>query len=129
VAVTRIATVENPGVVSVGTCAGQFLHFSVDAGGPLPIFCFASDTKGVLYQAVDFLGHPIARYEWLHLRNSLDVQQLEHLVLNFSFLANRNYGYTVEIFGAAGRISTVMQVRYAGEPADIASECITVVIQ
>ena len=57
-AVTRTPTVENPGVVTVTPGAGQYLHFTVNAAGPVPIFTFASSAKGVLYEASDFPGHP-----------------------------------------------------------------------
>jgi len=127
-AVTRTEIIPNPVVVPVGVSAGQFLHFILDASGPIPIFSFASDIKGVLYQAPDFPGHPMKRYEWLHLKNPSDIQQMENLELGLSFLSNANYTYTVELLGAAGVISTVMKISYAGTPTDIENESFTVVI-
>jgi len=61
-AVTRTPKIENPNVVKVDTGHGQFLHFTIDAVGPVPIFTFASSVKGVLYEATDFPGHPKTKY-------------------------------------------------------------------
>jgi hypothetical protein len=127
-AVTRTPAVENPGIVKVATSTGQYLHFTVDAKGPIPIFTFASSVKGVLYEASDFPGHPLTKYEWDHLKNPSDVQQLEGLELRFSFFTNANYTYTVDLLGNAGSISTILKVSYTGAPTDIAAETLTVVI-
>jgi hypothetical protein len=127
-AVTRTPTVENPDVVKVATSGGQFLHFTVDAGGPIPIFTFASSVRGVLYEAPDFPGHPKTKYEWDHLKNPSDIQQMELLELRLSFLTNAKYTYTVELHGPAGPVATVLQVSYTGAPTDIAPESFTVVI-
>src|SRR5215475_6566647 len=85
-AVTRTAVVPNPGTIKVTVGAGEFLHFTLDAGGPIPIFSFASNVAGVLFQAPDFPGHPTTKYEWPHLKNPSDFQQLELLNLGLSFL-------------------------------------------
>jgi hypothetical protein len=120
-AVTRTAVVANPGTVKVAVSTGEFLHFIVDAGGPIPIFSFASDVKGVLFQAPDFPGHPTTKYEWLHLKNPSDFQQLELLNLGLSFLTNADYTYTVELRNAKGPVGTVMQIKYSGLPTDVTS--------
>jgi len=65
-AVTRTPLVANPGIVSVTPIAGEYLHFILEAGGPIPGFVFNSNIKGHLYEAADFLDHPLARYEWEH---------------------------------------------------------------
>jgi len=127
-AITRTAVVANPGGVKVAVSAGQFLHFIVDAGGPIPIFSFASSIKGVLYEAPDFAGHPLSKYEWDHLKNPSDMQQLELLELRLSFLTNATYTYTVQLRDASGVVGTVLQINYAGIPTDIAPESFTVVI-
>jgi len=125
-AVTRTPTINNPRVVPVTISTGQFLHFIIDAGGPIPIFSFASDVKGILYQAADIPGHPKGQYEWDHLNNPSDVQQQEVLVLGLLFLTNTNYTYTVQLCNAAGVVSKVMQIDYTGAPTDTANESFTV---
>jgi len=127
-AVTRTPVTPNPNVVPVKVTAGEFLHFVIDAAGPIPIFSFASDVKGVLFQAADFPGHPMVRYEWLHLKNLSDFQQMENLELGLSFFSNANYTYTVELFNAAGVVSTVIKISYTGAPTDVENESFTVVI-
>ena len=127
-AVTRTPTTPNPNAVPVVVSAGQFLHFVLDAGGPIPIFSFASDVKGILFQAADFPGHPMKTYDWVHLKNPSDIQQMERLELGLAFLTNANYTYTVELFNAAGLVSTVMKISYAGAPTDVENESFTVVI-
>ena len=126
--VTIVPTVPNPGAVRVAVGAGQFLHFIVDAAGPVPIFSFASNIKGLLFEAPDFPGHPTTRYDWVHLQNPSDVQQLELLTMVFSFLTSAKYTYTVQLRTAAGPVSTVLQISYSGSPTDIASESFRVVI-
>jgi hypothetical protein len=128
VAVTRTPVVPNPGATQVSVGSGQFLHFLLEVSGPIPIFSFASSVKGVLFQAPDFPGHPMTKYEWLHLKNPSDIQQLELLDLGLSFLTNADYTYTVELRNAAGPLSTVMQIRYNGAPTDVATESFRVVI-
>jgi len=127
-AVTRTPVVPNPGGVAVAVSAGQFLHFILDAGGPVPIFSFASSVKGGLFQAPDFPGHPMARYEWLHLKNPSDVQQLELLDLGLSFFTNSAYTYTVELRDGTGVVGIVLQVKYSGAGVDLTSESFTVVV-
>jgi hypothetical protein len=127
-AVTRNPTVNNPGAVKVAVSAGQFLHFIVDAGGPIPIFSFASSAKGLLYEAADLPGHPLPKYEWDHLKNPSDIQQLELLELRLSFLTNAAYTYTVQLCDATGVTGTDLQIDYTGSPTDIVPESFTVVI-
>ena len=127
-AVTRTPTIANSNMVTVAVSAGQFLHFVLDPGGPIPIFSFASDVKGVLFQAADFPGHPMNKYEWDHLKNPSDIQQMKRLELGLAFLTNANYTYTVELFNAAGLISTVMKISYTGAPTDVENESFTLVI-
>jgi hypothetical protein len=127
-AVTRTPTVENPDVIKVATSGGQFLHFTIDADGPIPIFTFASSVKGVLFEATDFPGHPMTKYEWDHLKTPSDIQQLELLELRLSFFTNAKYKYTVELRGPSGSLGTVLQIDYTGTPTDIAPESFTVVI-
>jgi hypothetical protein len=127
-AATRIEIVPNPGAVAVAVRVGQFLHFILDAAGPMPIWSVASNVAGTLFQAPDIPGHPLARYEWDHLKNPSDVQQLELLNLGLSFLTSASYTYTVELRHAASLVSTVLQVRYAGAPTEVATESFTVVI-
>lgn len=129
-AITRTATVENPGGVPVDIKAGQYLHFTIRASGPIPIFSLASNAKGTLHEAADFIGHPLALYEWEHLKNPSDVQQLELLDLGLSFLTNAQYTYIVEVRQGTGTlVSTVLQVQYDGGPTDTATESFRVVIQ
>ena len=124
--VNRTPAVDNPRVVPVKIATGQFLHFILDAGGPGPIFSFASDVKGTLFQAADFPGHPKLRYEWDHLKNPSDTHQQEVLVLGLLFLTNEKYTYTVKLCNGEGVMSTVMQIEYTGAPTDPANESFTV---
>ncbi len=127
-AVTRTEVTPNVGTVNVAVSLGQFLHFVLEASGPIPIFSFASDVKGRLLDAPDFPGHPLTKYDWFHLKNPSDIQQLENLVLGLSFLSNDTYTYTVELFNAAGFVSTVMKISYTGAPTDFYNESFVVVI-
>ncbi|HTT17513.1 MAG TPA: hypothetical protein VMG82_01130 [Candidatus Sulfotelmatobacter sp.] len=126
--VIRTPAVENPGVIKIAPGKGQYLHFTVNAGGAIPIFTFASSAKGILYEAGDFPGHPKAKYEWEHLKNPSDIQQLEELELRLAFLTNATYTYTVEFHDGAGNSTVVLQIDYAGAPTDRAPESFTVVI-
>ena len=128
-AVTRTPTVPNPAAVTVSVSTGEHLHFTVDAAGPVPIFSFASSVKGTLQEAADFMGHPRTQYEWEHLRNPSDIQQLELLNLGLAFLTCPDYRYRVEVRKQAGGGRLVIDVSYAGSPTDVASESFTVVIQ
>ena len=128
-AVTRTPTVENPSVVKVSPGAGQFLHFILDAGGPIPIFTFASSVKGILYEASDFSGHPKTRYEWDHLKNPSDIQQMEELESRLAFFTNTNYTLTVELHDGAGNATTILQIDYTGAPTDKAPESFMVIVQ
>jgi hypothetical protein len=128
-AVTRTSIVPNPGAVHVSMAAGEFLHLSLRCSGPIPIFSFASNVKGSLREAAGFIGHPLALYEWEHLKNPSDAQQLELLDLGLSFLTNADYTYTVELKNAAGTVRPLLELQFSGAPADVASESFRVVIQ
>ncbi len=127
-AVTRTVVTQNPNSVSVAVSAGQFLHFMIEAVGPVPIFSFASDVKGTLYQAPDFMGHPMGRYEWLHDKNPSDFQQMETLTIGLAFLTNGGYTFTVELRDAGNVISTVLKITYTGAPTDVENESFTLVL-
>ena len=128
-AVVRTPTIENPGVVKVAPGAGQFLHFIIDAGGPIPIFTFASSVKGILYEASDFPGDPKTKYEWDHLKNPSDIQQMEELESRLAFFTNAKYTYTVELHDGAGNVTTILQIDYSGAPTDKAPESFMVIVQ
>ena len=128
-AVTRTPILKNPGVVKVSTSSGEYLHFTLEAGGPVPGFSFSSSEKGVLFQNKDFLPNdPASRYEWDHLRNPSDIQQFEMLELFMLFLTNADYTYTVDLCSSSGSSTTVLQVKYNGTPDDFTKESFTVVI-
>ena len=116
--VTRTPIVANPGGVKVAVASGQYLHFTLDAGGPEPIFSFESNVKGVLYQNKDFHGDPMSKYEWDHLKNPSDIQQLELLEILLTFETNADYTYTVQVCDARGVVATALQIKYNGTPAD-----------
>lgn len=127
---TRTAVIPNPGFVVVSPAKGEFLRFTVDAGGPGPIWTFASDVKGVLYQAADFLGHPRSNYEWLHLKNPSDIQQQELLVQSFVFITCANYTYTAELWARDKFKRSLLQIAFDATPAEpSASEAFTVVLK
>lgn len=128
--VTRDPTVPNPAFVVVSPAKGEYLRFLLDASGPIPIWTFTSDVKGVIYQAADFIGHPRSSYEWLHLKNPSDIQQQELLVQSLVFITCPNYTYTIELWGKTSLKRTVLQIAYDGTPAELpVTESITVVIQ
>ncbi len=128
-AVQRNPTVPNPGSVTVSPTLGQSLHFKLTVSGPKPIFSFVSDVKGVLFEAPDFPGNPTV-FEWDHLKNPSDIQQLERLMLGLSFLTNANYQYQVEVRDSTGAVVTrVLDISYTGAPTDTQDESIRVVIQ
>ncbi len=77
-AVTRIEILPNPGAVAVVVKAGRFLHFILDAIEPMPIWNFASNIAGTPFQAPDIPDHPLARYEWDHLKK-IDAEILNAL--------------------------------------------------
>jgi hypothetical protein len=68
------------------------------------------------------------RYEWVHLKNPSDIQQLELLGIMMSFLTNASYTYTVELRDGAGTLGTMLQISYTGAPTETASESFNVVI-
>ena len=120
-AVTRTPITDNPASLAISHTTGQFLHFSVNAIGPVPIFAFSSSAKGTIYEAADF-GPPTTLYEWDHLRNPSDIQQLETLSLLLSFFSNAQYTYKVELCDKVGTvIQTVLEIQYTGAPTDSAA--------
>ncbi len=125
-AVTRNPKTENPGVVTISKVSGDLLHFTLAAGGPIPIFSFVSSVKGVLWEADDFPGHPLKQYEWDHLRNPSDIQQLEEVTTRLAFFSNAEYTYKVELVGTSQR--TVLEIGYKGDPTDSYPESLTIVI-
>ena len=105
-------------MVAVNASAGEFLRFTLDCVGPQPIFAFTSaDTKSVL-KNTDFPG-PQATYQWQHYDRPADPKGLDVLGLTLSFLTNASYDYKVELFNAAGAISTIFDATFAGAPTDI----------
>jgi hypothetical protein len=125
----RTVTVENPGAVQVSPGKGEHLFFRVTAVGPVPIFAFASSVKGTLHEPPDFIGHPMKVYEWVHLKNPSDIQQLEVLNILFSFLTSESYDYLVELRTANGSTKqTVLNLKHSGAPTETSSEAFTVVI-
>lgn len=129
-AVTRTPKVPNPAVVTVNIAAGEFLRFTVSAGGPIPIFTFTSSVKGTLWEAADFVGHPKKSYRWEHLKNPSDAQQLEGLTLSLAFFSNADYSYKVELRDANDQVKlVVLDISYAGQPTDSQDEFIRVVLQ
>ena len=129
-AVTRDPKVPNPAFIVVSPAKGEYLRFLLDASGPIPIWTFTSNVKGVLYQAADFIGHPKSNYEWLHLKNPSDIQQQELLVQSLLFITCPNYTYTIELWSKTSFTRTVLQIAFDGTPAELpVTESITVVIQ
>ena len=128
--VKRTPKTDNPGVVSVSTSTGEFLHFTLTAAGPVPIFSFVSSVKGTLWEAPDFPGHPKTLYEWDHLRNPSDIQQMEVLTLGLSFFTNADYTYTVQVMDKSGKpVRTVLEISYSGKPTDSYDESFRIIIQ
>ena len=126
----RNPTTNNPGAVFVATGQGQFLHFSLTAGGPTAVFTFTSNVEGTLWEPADFPGPPKTLYEWDHLRNPSDIQQLELLTLALAFFSNAQYTYTVDLCDRAGTVlQTVMNIQYTGSPTDYTFESLRVIIQ
>ena len=128
-AVKRTPQTENPGVVPVATSAGEFLHFTLTAQGPTPIFSFVSSVRGTLWEATDFPGHPKRKYEWEHLRNPSDIQQMEVLTLGLAFFFNADYAYKVQAMDAHGTaLRTVLEISYSGSSTDSHDESFRVII-
>ncbi len=129
-AVTRTPKTDNPSIVPVSTLSGEFLHFAVTAKGPRAIFSFVSSVKGVLWEAPDFPGHPKTLYEWDHLRNPSDIQQMEVLTLGLAFFSNADYTYEVQVMDKNGNaLRTVLEISYNGKPIDSYDESFRVIIQ
>ena len=127
-AVTRTEHVPNPGSVQVSPGRGEFLFFTVEAGGPVARFQFSSDVKGQLLNQGTFPDHPTTLYQWTYLRDPSDVQQLELLTLAILFASNADYRYTVEVRNEDGPIATVLDIEYSGGPSDFETEIFRVVI-
>jgi len=122
-AITRTVTVDNPGALLIERASGEFLHFTLIAGGPLPIFAFNSSVKGNLFEAADFIGHPKTTYEWEHLKNPSDMQSLERLDLHLVFVTNAKYQYKVEKRAATGAVlATILDISFVGDPTDHEAE-------
>jgi len=127
-AIQRVPTVDNPGTVEVKTSQGQFLRFTIDAGGPIPIFTFTA--KNDTREAKDFPGHPQTVYRWDHLKDPSQIQQLDLVAIDLSFLSNQSYRYRVEVCDATGNpLKTAIDIQFAGDPTDTAPESFNVVIR
>jgi hypothetical protein len=128
-AVTRKATVPNPGLVRVNPKKGEYLHFRLEAAGPVPIFAFSSSVTGTLRKAPDFPGYPKKLYEWEHLKNPSEIQRRELLDLLMAFTTSADYSYFVEIRKGGGTsLKTVLDVKFTSDdPKDTASESFNVV--
>jgi len=123
-AVTRTPKVENPGDVEVATSTGQYLHFTVDAGGPIPIFTCANSIADIFNTDP---ANPQSEYEWDFLKDHPGDQPKEdELELRLKFLTNAKYTYTVELRDASGTVGTVLQIDYQGAPTDIEPESFAV---
>ena len=127
-AVIQVTNVPNPATVPVSPSQGQFLFFTVTAGGPVPRFRFASDLKGGLLNQGMFPQDPATTYEWTYLRDPSDVQQFEQLGCAFLFAANADYRYQVSLHGPGGPISDVLDIEYRGGAADFTTEVFRVLI-
>ena len=126
-AVTRTPTVDNPGTVSVAVSRSQFLHFTVTAAGPIPIFTF--EAKSNEREASAFPGHPETIYEWDHLRDSSQQEQLGLVAILLSFFSNNSYKYKVDVRQPDGAVvRTAMEIRFTGDPTDTAPESFNVVL-
>ncbi len=126
-AVTRTVTIDNPGTVNVKTGDGEFLHFKVTDGGPIPVFSFGAFNNRK--QADQFPGHPKPSYEWDHMRDPSQIRPLDQVLTEFSFLSNPNYHYKVDVCDRNGAtLRTAMDIQYAADPTDVASESFTVIL-
>jgi len=128
-AVIRKPTISNPIVVPVDIKEGEYLHFEVAAAGPIPIFSFISNTKGPLWETTDFSEHPTDFYEWDHLRNPSDIQQLEVLTLALAFFTNVEYTYKVNKLAKNGDSQPVLEISYEGKPTDSYDESLRVILK
>ena len=90
-AITRRPITKNPGVLHITRTSGEYLHFTLTASGPIPIFSANSSVKGTLFEAPDFIGHPKNKYEWDHLKDPSDMQALELLDLHMAFITCKKY--------------------------------------
>ena len=128
-AVKRTPIIKNPGGVQVDPRKGEFLHFTVKAKGPVPIFTFASSVKGTLFSAPDFPDHPTTEYEFDHLKTLSDAQQLELLDLTITFISCPAYEYLVELRDKDGNVlKKVMHIKYTGTGTDLTSEALRVIL-
>jgi hypothetical protein len=128
-AVKRTAVIKNPGGIQVDPRKRQFLHFTLKTKGPVPIFTFASNIKGLLFSAPDFEDHPTTIYEFDHLKSLSDAQQLELLDLTLTFLSCPAYDYLVELRDKNDQVlKRVMHIKYTGTGTDITSESVRVIL-
>ena len=125
--VTRMPTVDNPGTVAVRVSKSEYLHFSVTAGGPIPIFTFVA--RNNKRQASDLPGHPQTLYQWDHLKDQSQQEQLGLAAITFSFFSNKQYQYKVQVFDEEGNaLKTAMDIRFTGDPTDQAPESFNVML-
>lgn len=128
-AITRDPITENPGVLQIARGSGEFLHFTLTAGGTLPVFSFNSSVKGNLFEAPDFIGHPKKKYAWQHLKNPSDMQSFELLDLHLLFITNKKYRYMVEKRAEDNTVlGTVMEINFTGDPSDHAAESFVLLV-
>ena len=127
-AVQTNPTVPNPGVVHVGTSAGEFLVLQLDAGGPRATFVFATDFKGVLLNQDRFPDHPAPTYLWNYLRDPSDIAQFEIATLALAFITNAQYRYRVAIHNSAGPVRRVLDISYQGQISDIQRETFQILV-
>ena len=128
-AITRDPIVENPGLVQIDRTTGDYLQFTLTAGGPIPIFSFSSSVKGTLFDAPDFLGHPKKKYQWLHLKNPSDFQAFEMLDVHLLYITNKKYRFKVERMAKDDTvIGTIMDINYSGDPTDHGPESFVLLV-
>lgn len=129
-AVHRDENIQNPTAVAVSPAGGEFLFFTVQAGGPVPRFQFMSDVKGTLLNQSRFPQDPAELYQWTYLRDPSDIHQMELLSLGLVFAANARYRYVVNVHGPDGMLRPVLDVEYrGGDSTDFETEVFRVVIQ
>ena len=126
-AVNRTPIKDNPGTVQVRTSAGEFLRFTVTAGGPIPIFAFTAQNN--TKEAKTFPGHPMTVYEWDHLRDPSQIKQMDLASILLSFFSSQSYEYKVQVCDdATNPLRTAMDIQFTGDPTDSAPESFNVII-
>ncbi len=129
-AISRNPIVDNPGVVQIDRTTGEYLQFTLTAGGPIPIFSFSSSVKGTLFEAPDFPGHPKKKYQWLHLKNPSDMQAFEMLDVHMAFITNQKYRYKVEKMAKDDSVkATILDINYSGDPTDHVPESFVLLVK